>query len=151
MLVIAMTYPDRTEEVDLAQRFLGQQTPEMVVQNNLVHQVIKREDLATIKNAILSVNVKNELVEYAVEIARRTRTHPGIRAGAGPRGTQAMLLAARALAVTSGRDFVTPDDLKDMAPAVLGHRLMLRPEYEMEGMSSTEIIASILNDVPVPK
>jgi MoxR-like ATPase len=151
MLMITMIYPDRAEEHLLAQRFLSDQTPEQVVQGNQVQPVIRREDLAALKASILSVGVKDDLVGYAVEIVRRTRTHAGVRAGAGPRGTQAMLLAARALGVLSGRDFITPDDIKDIAQAVLGHRLLLRPEYEMEGMNTAEVITSILNDVPVPK
>ena len=151
MMVITMSYPERGDELALAERFLGSETPELLVQSEAVQPVITREILGSMKAILRAIRVKRELAEYAVEIVRKTRTHSGVRAGAGPRGTQSILLAARALGVVNGRDFVTPDDIKDVAAPVLAHRLLLRPEYEMEGLSSTEVITSILNEVSVPK
>jgi MoxR-like ATPase len=86
-----------------------------------------------------------------VDLVRRTRDHDQVLVGAGPRGVQSLLLAARALAVIRGRDFVTPDDIKEMALPVLGHRLVLRPEYEVEGLEVGEVIRSILEEIPVPR
>jgi MoxR-like ATPase len=151
MLIIKMGYPQRSEELDLASRFLGEQSPELVIQSGDVQSVISREDLNTIKSILRTINIKKELIEYAVEIVRRTRAHPGVRIGSGPRGTQALILSARALGIINGRDFVTPDDIKDMAIPVLAHRILIRPEYEMEGLNANEIIQSILNDVAVPQ
>jgi MoxR-like ATPase len=71
--------------------------------------------------------------------------------GAGPRATQSVLLAGRACAAMAGRDFVTPDDIKLMTPPVLEHRLVLRPEYEIEGVTVAEVIQKILQDVAVPR
>jgi MoxR-like ATPase len=71
--------------------------------------------------------------------------------GGGPRATQALLLASRAHAAIAGRDFATPDDVKAMAAPVLEHRLILRPEYEIEGLASGEVIERILQDVAVPR
>jgi MoxR-like ATPase len=151
MLVIDMTFPERDEELNLANRFLGENPPESVVQTGEVASVISRDDLHRLKGVVRTITVKPEIVEYAVEIVRRTRAHNGIRAGAGPRGTQALLLAARALGIINGRDFVVPDDVKECAAPVLAHRLLLRPEYEMEGLNATEVVQSLLTEVPVPK
>jgi len=71
--------------------------------------------------------------------------------GAGPRATQALILTSRTYAAINGRDFVTPDDIKSMAISVLNHRLILRPEYEIEGLTVREVIDDILRDVPVPR
>jgi MoxR-like ATPase len=71
--------------------------------------------------------------------------------GAGPRATQALLLASRALAAIAGRDFVTPDDVREMAGPVLEHRLILRPEFEIEGLSIGEVIGKILGEIAVPR
>src|SRR5438046_570896 len=89
--------------------------------------------------------------ERLVAIDRATRKHESVLVGAGPRATQALLLAGRALAALSGRDFVTPDDIKAMAVPVLEHRLILRPEFEIEGVTVTEVIQRILEQVAVPR
>jgi MoxR-like ATPase len=86
-----------------------------------------------------------------VEVVRRTRTDDAILVGAGPRATQALARASRAWAALSGRDFVTPDDVRAMASPVLEHRLLLRPESELEGVQTSEALDRILHQVPVPR
>ena len=88
---------------------------------------------------------------YVVDIVRQTRTHNSVLVGAGPRATQAILLSSRVQAAMNGRDFVTPDDIKDMARPVLDHRLILRPEFEIEGLTVFEVIQRILDEVAVPR
>jgi len=95
--------------------------------------------------------VRRELIEYLVDIVRATRNHETVLVGASPRATQALLQAGRAHAAIADRDFVSPDDIKSLAPAVLGHRLILRPEYEIEGHTIAESIDSILQEVTVPR
>jgi MoxR-like ATPase len=97
------------------------------------------------------VPVRDELIQYVVDVIRRTRTHEAVLVGGGPRATQALLLASRAFAAIAGRDFISPDDIKAMAYPALDHRLILRPEYEVEGLSVHEVIAKILEEVPVPR
>jgi len=82
---------------------------------------------------------------------RATRAHETVLTGAGPRGTQALLLGGRARAALSGRDFVTPDDVRALAVPVLGHRLILRPEYEIEGLTIEEALGRVLEQVAVPR
>jgi MoxR-like ATPase len=86
-----------------------------------------------------------------VDIVRKTRTHNSVLVGAGPRATQAILLASRVQGAISGRDFVTPDDVKEIARPVLEHRLILRPEYEIEGLTVPEVIGRIIEEVAVPR
>ena len=87
----------------------------------------------------------------SLAIIRATRAHESILVGAGPRATQALLLASRAHAALAGRDFVTPDDIKALAVPVLEHRLILRPEFEIEGLSISEVIQTLLPTIAVPR
>ena len=95
--------------------------------------------------------MREELAAYAVDVVRATRVSELVLVGAGPRATQALLLASRAGAAIAGRDFVTPDDIRALAEPVLEHRLILRPEYEIEGVSIAEVISRTLEQVAVPR
>jgi MoxR-like ATPase len=97
------------------------------------------------------ITLRDELVAYAVDLVRATRTHEAVLVGAGPRASQSLLLASRAWAALEGRDFVTPDDIKRLSKPVLEHRLILRPEFELEGATVSEAIERILQSVPVPR
>jgi MoxR-like ATPase len=151
MLKITMTSPARDEELALAQRTLGPESPEKVLASGAVQAVVKAEDLAALREQLMLVTMREELVGYAVDVIRATRQHESVLVGAGPRATQALLLASRAHAAMAMRDFVTPDDVKAMTTPVLEHRLILRPEFEIEGMSIAEVIQSILQQVAVPR
>ncbi|MBX7258928.1 MAG: MoxR family ATPase [Candidatus Hydrogenedentes bacterium] len=151
MLKISMVCPDRDEELSLASRTLGKESPEATLASGAVRQIITEAELTALRSSLLSVVVRDELIGYVVDLVRATRTHPSILVGAGPRATQAILLSSRVSAAIAGRDFVTPDDIKSMATPVLEHRLILRPEYEIEGMTVSEIIGKVLEDVAVPR
>jgi MoxR-like ATPase len=151
MLKISMDHPARDEELALARRMLGKDSPENVLASGRVKQVITPEILSKLRETLESILVKDELSAYIVDIVRRTREHPSILVGAGPRATQALILAARTYAAISGREFITPDDIKTMALAVLEHRLILRPEFEIEGLSVKEVIDEILQGIAVPR
>ena len=151
MLKITMDPPGKDEELTLARRMLGKDTPENTLDSGGVQQIIKPEVLPKLRAALEGILVKEELVAYIVDIVRKTRSHQSILVGAGPRATQALLLSSRALATINGRDFVTPDDIKTMTYPVLEHRLILRPEYEIEGLTVREVIESILKEIAVPR
>jgi MoxR-like ATPase len=151
MLKVSMNTPDRASELELAYRMLGSNSPEDALAAGSVQAVISAEDLAQMRRALESVTVREELTAYVVDVVRATRETDTVLVGAGPRATQALLLASRAHAALSGRDFVTPDDVKSMTEPVLGHRLVLRPEYEIEGVTITEVISKILEQVAVPR
>lgn len=151
MLKINMGYPDQDHELDLAQRSLGPEAPETQLEHGVVQKVIQHAELPNLLQALETLLVQPELVRYAVQIVRATRAHEAVLVGAGPRASQALLLAARAAAALDGRDFLTPDDIKGLAVAVLEHRLILRPEFEIEGLSIQELIDQILQQVTVPR
>ena len=151
LLKILMDCPSREEELNLARRMLGVDAPERVLAAGSVQQVIAAEELTRLRSSIESLTVRDELIGYIVDIVRRTRKHDAVLVGAGPRATQAMLLASRVAAALDDRDYVTPDDVKAMARPVLLHRLVLRPEYEIEGLGVADVISSILTEMPVPR
>jgi MoxR-like ATPase len=151
MLRIAMGAPDRDAELELARRMLGDDSPEEALAAGSVQAVISAEDLQELRRALQGITVRDELAAYAVDVVRATRVSELVLVGAGPRATQSLLLASRAAAAVAGRDFVTPDDIRSLAAPVLGHRLVLRPEYEIEGVSIAEVINRILEQVAVPR
>jgi MoxR-like ATPase len=151
MLKISMGVPERDEELTLARRTLGRDAPEAILGSGAVKAVIGAEELRALREELAGITIQEDLVAYGVDIVRATRTNESVLVGAGPRATQSLLLAARASAAIAGRDFVTPDDVKAMAGAVLEHRLILRPEFEIEGLSIAEVIRGILEQVAVPR
>jgi MoxR-like ATPase len=151
MLKANMGYPDKKEELGLAARMLGKDSPEAVLAGGKVGKVVDIEELRGLKENLEAITVRKELLQYVVQIVVGTRSHSSILVGAGPRATQALILAGRANAALEGRDYATPDDIKAMATPVLEHRLILRPDYEVEGLTVQEVIQDILKKVRVPR
>jgi len=151
MLKIPMTWPQGEEELSLARRSLNETAPEAVLLRGEVTQCVTQAELTALREAMGLVLVSDQLVDYAVQVVRRTRSDDAVLVGAGPRATQSLLRAARAWAALSGRDFVSPDDVRAVASPVLEHRILLRPESELEGVRISEVLDRILHDVPVPR
>jgi MoxR-like ATPase len=110
-------------------------------------------DLGALEQVIALVrrlHVDPQIASYAVRLAAATRTHPAVRYGASPRGSVALLRAGRAAAAVDGRRFVTPDDIKSVAPAVLEHRLVLTPEAELARQPPAAVLGEVLNATSVP-
>lgn len=151
MLKITMGYPDRAEELCLAERMRGGGSPESTLASGAVANVISSDVLTRMRAILETISIRGELVAYLVDVVRATRQNASVLVGAGPRATQSLMLASRASAALAGRDFVTPDDIKDMARPILEHRLVLRPEFEIEGVSVAEVVEQVLQEVPVPR
>ncbi|MCF7853656.1 MAG: MoxR family ATPase [Candidatus Pacebacteria bacterium] len=152
MMKIVMDYPSKEQETQLATRMLHRaDTPESVLAAGVVKPVLQASEILRLREALENITVRDELVTYVVDIVHTTRTTPSLLVGAGPRATQALLLASRAYAAVQERDFVTPDDIKAMAVPVLEHRLVLRPEFEIEGVTAREVIENLLSEHPVPR
>jgi len=151
MLKITMKAPERDEELRLAQRTMTKDAPETLLASGTVRPVINAQDLLMLREQLAGLTLRDELVAYLVDIVRATRQHESVLVGAGPRATQSLIMAARACAAIAGRDFVTPDDIKTMAVPVLEHRVILRPEFEIEGLSVPEVIQQILHQIAVPR
>ncbi len=116
-----------------------------------VAPVATGEDLAAGRAAVRQVGVTDPVLEYVVDLCRATRTTPSLELGASPRGTTALLAVAKARAWLSGRDYVTPDDVKAFALPVLRHRVRLRAEAEMDGVTTDAVLRSVLSAVPAPR
>ncbi len=151
MVKIKMEAPGRDDELTLARRMLGAESPETVLGSGALQAVLGPGELAAAREALTTVTMREELAAYTVDLVRATRAHESVLVGAGPRATQALLLGGRARAALEGRDFVTPDDVRGLAGAVLGHRLVLRPEFEIEGLTIDEVVARVLEQVAVPR
>ncbi len=151
MFKLKVEYPVREEEMMLASRIIGGSAPEFVLESGNVQQVLTADHIVTMQEALQHVTVRDELVAYVVDLVRATREHEAVLVGAGPRATMALLLAGRARALLEMRDFVTPDDVRALAEPVLGHRLVLRPEFEIEGLTISELIGRVFEMVPVPR
>lgn len=151
MLKVTMDYPNQQEELDLANKMLYAGSPEELLFGGAVKPVLKPNMLAAFRAGLIHVLIKEELIKYIVDIVRSTRNHQSVLVGAGPRATQALLLSSRAFAAIEGRDFVLPDDIKAMAVPVLEHRLILRPEYEIEGLTVQEAIQETLQNIAIPR
>ncbi len=150
-LKITMTPPERGEEIELGRRMLGDDAPEAALARGAAQKVIEIAELPRLRKALQTITVRDELLAYIVDIVRTTRSHETVLVGASPRATQALILTARVQAALDGRDYATPDDIKDMAYPVLEHRLILRPEYEIEGLTVREVVQRILQEVAVPR
>jgi MoxR-like ATPase len=109
------------------------------------------EQIITARQAVNSVTVKESLLDYLLTLVEKTRKHPDLFLGASPRASIAWLQTSKANAWLDGRDYVTPDDLKVVAPPLLRHRLILRPESQLDGIQIDTVISSILKQVPVPR
>jgi MoxR-like ATPase len=151
MLKIPMGWPAGDQEITLARRSLTETAPESVLRRGEVAAVLDQSELDGLRQVLALVHVSQQLIEYAVEVVRRTRTDDSILVGAGPRATQALVRGARAWAALANRDFVSPDDVRAIALPVLEHRLLLRPESELEGVRPSEVLQRILQEVPVPR
>jgi MoxR-like ATPase len=151
LMKIKIDWPNREEELELGRRMLSGDSPEATLDRNEVSPVLESGQVQGLRSELIHITVRDELVAYMVDLVRRTRCHEAILSGAGPRATQALLLASRAFAAVERRDFVTPDDVRSLASPVLEHRILLKPEFEMEGTTTSEIVAQLLADVPVPR
>ena len=116
-----------------------------------VQRVASQDEVLAMQLGTAQVRVDQAVLDYAVRIAAATRKWPGIALGAGPRGSIGLVRAARAQAVLGGRDFVTPDDLREIAKPVLRHRVSLAPELQVEGQSTDDVLHALLAKVDAPR
>jgi MoxR-like ATPase len=145
---IVVDYPESADETKLLQ---------MVNANTSHHKlkyigsVISKKEIVEIRNSLERILMKDELIQYVVNLVAKTRNHPFLFLGASPRASIDLLRASKAFAAINGRDFVTPEDIKRLFRAVVEHRVILSPEAELQGMTVREITDQILTQVEVPK
>jgi MoxR-like ATPase len=150
LLKVVLPVPERADELEIVTRHASGFDPHDIGASG-VSAVAGADDIEAGQRGVLAVQVSPEVAGYVVDVARATRQAPSLGLGASPRGAVALMRTARAWAWLSGRDFVTPDDVKALAQATLAHRLSLRPEAELEGVDVGAVLASALGSVPVPR
>ena len=139
---IKIGYPDFYEEKSILKL---QEKP-----TEEIESIITDEDVLKIREEVKSIHVEDSVKDYIITIVQATRSHPDIYLGCSPRGSLTLLNACRGLAYIRGRDHVLPDDVKELAEAVLNHRIILKPEAKMKGISVEDIIYSIISSIRVP-
>jgi len=146
LMRIGIGYPTREQEREILSRRIHRKEDEV-----RVGRVSSPAQVVAMQSSIEEVHVDEALESYIVEIASRTRTHAQVEVGASPRGSLALLKLARARAALRGRDFVVPDDVKEIAVEGLAHRLILKPDPWIKGVLPSAIVNEVLASVPVPK
>ena len=139
-------YPDPEQELEILLR-----RQERKQDNVTLEPVVSHQELLEMQRALEEVHVSEAIAKYSVDLARATRADGRIQVGASPRGVFALFKLARAAAVLDERDFVTPEDVKNVAAIALAHRLLLQPEYWVRGVSDTSVVEDALNTVPTPR
>ncbi len=150
LLKVQIDYPNEAEELAILRAITQQRSVERLPIER-VQTVVQPENLVKLQTLTAYVRVDAEVEAYALRIVRATRNFPGIGAGASTRGAIALVRAARAMALLQGRDFVTPDDLKKLAPAALRHRIMPVADLVIEGRSPDTLIAELLEKIAAPR
>lgn len=148
LMKITMDYPSLEEEVDILERHHGNAA---LVRLEEIEPVVTRDELLSFRKLMEKVFVDPTLLRYIALIIQQTRISKAVYLGASPRASVAMLQASKAYALLQGRDFVTPEDIKFVAPYVLQHRLILTAEAEMEGYSPVKVTQRLIDKVEVPK
>jgi MoxR-like ATPase len=150
LLKLTMPLPAREDEVTVLERHNAGFNPRDLAAAG-VTAVASAADLDAGRALVAGVSVKPEVMGYIVDVARATRQSPSLSLGVSPRGATALMNAAKAWAWLSGRDFVTPDDVKALARPALRHRVAVRPEAELEGVTADGVLDTVLGTVPVPR
>ncbi|MFY1678459.1 MULTISPECIES: AAA family ATPase [unclassified Streptomyces] len=150
LLKLTIPLPSRRDEIAVLARHASGFDPRDLTAAG-IRPVADASDLEAARASVAATAVSSEITAYVVDLCRATRESPSLSLGVSPRGATALLAASRAWAWLSGRDYVTPDDVKALAPPTLRHRVRLRPEAEMEGVTADSVITSVLAHVPVPR
>ena len=144
LMKIRLGYPSEKDENEILLRY-AQEEPLETLQ-----PVLSGAALLEFQRQVRSVKVESSVREYVVRVTRASREHPAIELGVSPRGTLALYRTAQALATLRGRDYVIPDDIKYLAPAVLTHRIIIHPQTRLRGRTPEQVISELVDAVPVP-
>lgn len=148
LMKVEFEYPSEEEELSILET---KHERRGALETQIINKVISADQIKEMQDRVQSIHIDENLRKYIVQIVQKTRNHPGIILGASPRASVSVMTAAKAFATIHGRDFVTPDDIKNIVAPVLHHRLILTPEKEMEGIKPKEIIHHILEGIEIPR
>ncbi len=150
LLKVLLPLPERDHEIEILNRHSRGFNPRDLAAAG-ISAVASKEVLARARTRVAQVQISDQVISYVVDVCRATRHSPSLALGVSPRGATALLATARAWAWLSGRDFVTPDDVKALTHPTLRHRVQLRPEAELEGVTTESVLSTVLSSVPVPR
>lgn len=145
---IEMGLPNLEEEIEILTRFNSESSKEMI---SAVEPCLNIHDLNSLRKSIKKVHVEEPIIKYIAQIINETRNNPDVFLGASPRASLAILTASKANAIINGKDFVTPDDIKFVINSVLIHRIVPSSEKEIEGITTKDIINSIIRKIEIPR
>ena len=145
---IQVDYPTLAEEINILIAQQGKSQKQLLEE---ITKIISADDIRNYRRIIQEIQIEPKLVEFIATIVNNTRNNPSLYLGASTRASLALLKTGKAVAALKGRDFVIPEDIIEMAPHVLRHRIMLTPEKEMEGVSPDDLIESIIKNIEVPR
>ncbi len=150
MLMLRMDYPQADEELELVRQVSRSARADMLDVSTL-RQLVQPRDVLALQKIASELPLDEQVLDYAVRLTRSTRNWPGLTLGAGPRASIALVRGARARALLRGGEFVTPDDIKTCAMAVLRHRVRLSAQLDIEGLSVDQVLQQLLDQVPAPR
>ncbi len=138
-----LDYPDQDEEVEIMRRQISGESPS-------VDPITAGEEILAAQKIMNLVYIDDRILKYVRDIILKTRNHPQIALGCGPRASLTLMKSAKARAAILGRSYVTPDDVRALIVPALNHRILLKPEAELEGLDSQSVLKSIVEEIPVP-
>ena len=150
LIKVRIDYPTQAEEEAMLQMVTRDRVGDSL-EVDKVATLVKPETIVVLQQLVAKIRVDDAVAAYAVRLVRATRDWPGVAIGAGPRGCIALVRMARAMALTAGRDYVTPDDIKTASLPVLRHRIAISPESELDGLSSDDLLLRLIEEVPAPR
>ncbi|MCF5509907.1 MULTISPECIES: MoxR family ATPase [unclassified Pseudomonas] len=150
MLKVRMDYPDALQELDMVREVTRSSKADMLEVQPL-RTVLHAEDVVRMQQIASDLPLDEQVLDYAVRLARATRSWPGLAIGAGPRASIALVRGARARALLRGGEFVTPDDIKGCALAVLRHRVRIAPELDIDGLEVDQVLQQLLDQIAAPR
>jgi MoxR-like ATPase len=145
---LKLNYPELEDEISILKRFKNQNDK---TASQDISSIISPEDVAKIRKMVNNVEISDQLLKYIANITTNTRNNGDVFLGASPRASLSIMNSSKAIAAIRGRNFVTPDDIKYVAKHVLNHRIILNSDLEIEGVSTEEVIESILSKIEIPR
>jgi MoxR-like ATPase len=145
---IEVHYPSLDQETEILKTFHDKKNK---VDFNTVERVLNASDINALRETVSAIHIEDNLLKYIAQIVNETRNNSWLFLGASPRASLAILNASKACAALRGKDFVTPDEIKFVAPHVLKHRVIITPEKEMEGITTNEVVNKMIEKIEVPR
>jgi len=145
---VMVPYPDEAQEFEILNQFHQMGNTNVL---SVIEPVLQADQIATIRKQVKNTLIDEKLLQFIAKLVHQTRSHKSIYLGASPRASLAIMNAAKAMAAINGRDFVTPEDILEVVPPVLRHRIILSPDKEMEGVTENDVIKQIIQTMDVPR